>query len=148
MRSETLDRNTRERLQQHNALAAEADIDDPLQKLEHRLALAASQQRELAALAREIETRAQASTCALQFEDVESRVVVYSKQHALELREQLARIEEMGKALQAGIAADRDDLASKANRINHQSGKRRSQVNKIPCLDQQNTLDRDDGEMF
>ena len=136
-------------LQDHGNQAGPAiEVDDPLLQLEQRLATIALQQRELAALASEIETRARRDTSALQFEDVESRVVVYSKHRTGELSAQLARIDELRQALQAGIARDSEKLASTAEAIMHRLGDQQTRSISKPCPNRQNSLDHDDAEMF
>ena len=127
---------------------AAIETDEPLQQLEQRLVRFASQQRELGALAGDIVNRAQQDTSALQFDDVESRVVVYSKQRARELRAQLSRIDETRQALWQGIASDLENLASRAQASEQRIRQRQARTNSKPDPNQQNSLDHDDGEMF
>lgn len=114
---------------------AAVDADDPLRQLEQRLAKNVLLQRDLGALAGEIETCARRDTGALQFEDVESRVVVYSKHRTRELRTQLQRIEELRQTLQAGIETDRKKLAATADAIKHRLSEQRTQSKKKPRPD-------------
>lgn len=127
---------------------AAAETDHPLRQLEQRLAMIALQQRDLSALAGEIESLARRDTSALQFEDVESRVVVYSKRHSRELRTQLSLIDESLQALQAGIAVDSEKLASTAAAIRQRFRQQQARSISKPCPNRQNSLDHDDGEMF
>ena len=113
----------------------DVEADDPMQQLEQRLSTIALQPRNLVALANEIGRRAHCDTSYLQFEDVESRVVVYSKHDARDLRAQLARIDELRQALQREIAADREKLASTADAIEHRLSDQRTRSKKMPCPD-------------
>jgi len=86
------------------------DPGDLLREFESRLDILARQQDGISALAEEISTNSRCSTRALQFEDVVAQVVVYSSDHANDLRALAAQIEDRQRALAAGIAENQDDL--------------------------------------
>lgn len=105
--------------------APELAGDEPLHVLQRRLARFLAGQRDIAALAGAIETNARRATGALQFEDVESQVVVYSKHRARELRAQLDRIERLQQGLEQALAHDRGELEAKAAALQARPGKSR-----------------------
>ena len=114
------------------------------QRPENRLERVASLQRKIDALAFEIGAFSRRECAALQFEDVESGVVVYSKQHAGELRAQLGRIGALQNSLQADMASDLQALSTMAAAESRCDGLPEACVN----LPSQIALDRGDGEMF
>ncbi|MCP4391237.1 MAG: hypothetical protein GY802_23290 [Gammaproteobacteria bacterium] len=85
---------------------------DLLRGIESRLKILAREQDDISALAEKIFENSRCSTRALQFEDVVAQVVVYSNDHANDLRALAAQIEVQQRALAAGIAANQDDLGS------------------------------------
>ena len=86
------------------------DADRLMRKIENRLAELLRRQDEIMALAEEISANSRQQIRALQFEDVESRVVVYSKDQAHRLRAQVKQIESRQQMLEMGIAANQDEL--------------------------------------
>jgi len=120
-----------------------------LQEVQSRLDILSREQDVISALAAEISVNSRRATHALQFEDVESQVVVYSKDHAANLRALVAQIEARQSALEVGIAASQDDLRSMAGSFQQQrevlsSESRQSTI----CPTSQNLLDHGDSEMF
>ena len=94
--------------------ACSPDADGLLQKLQQRLELFSARQRDITALANTIAADARRATSALQLEDVESKVVVYSKHRARELRAQQERIDQLQQELQLAVENDRVMLESAA----------------------------------
>ena len=67
------------------------EADKSPQEIESRLDILAREQDDICALSAEIDNNSCSATSALQFEDVESQVVVYSKQPATNLRALVAQ---------------------------------------------------------
>lgn len=113
--------------------------------LDSRLEQVTALQLKIEALAGEIDALSRRECAALEFEDVESGVVVYSTRHAGELREQLGKIGVLRRSLQADMASDLEALAALAATVGSGGDE--------PCEDPvavpgQIPLDRGDGEMF
>jgi len=83
-----------------------------LHEVQSRLDILSREQDDNFALAAEISANSRRATHALQFEDVESQVVVYSKAHATNLRALVAQIEARQSTLEARVAASQNDLRS------------------------------------
>ena len=88
------------------------DTDGLLKRLQQRIALLTAGQQDIAALANTIAANARCATVALRSGDVESRVVVYSKHRAQELRAQQERIEHLQQELQLAVTNERARLES------------------------------------
>lgn len=113
--------------------------------LDRRLEQISTLQREIDALAGEIDAVSRRECTALQFEDVESGVVVYSTRHAGELREQLGKIGALRHSLRQGMASDLEALAAMAAMIESRGDEPGEDSAAAPG---QIPLDRGDGEMF
>lgn len=120
-----------------------------LHEVQSRLDILSREQDDISALAAEITANSRRATHALQFEDVESQVVVYSNEHAANLRALVAQIEARQSAVQAGIAASQDDLRSMTGSFQQQREVLSSESRPgADCPASQNSLDHGDSEMF
>jgi methyl-accepting chemotaxis protein len=123
--------------------------DNLLHEVQSRLDILSREQDDISALAAEISANSRRAIHALQFEDVESQVVVYSKDHAANPRALVAQIEARRSTLEAGIAASQDDLRSMTGSFQQQFEVRSSQSRQsLVCPASQNSLDHGDSEMF
>ena len=95
------------------AVQANGNAEDPLQEIESRLDRLHRKQCEINTLAGKIATSARRVTDSLQFEDVESKVVVYSKQRAGRLRALVSQIEARHGVLEAELSVDQNKIKSK-----------------------------------
>ena len=91
-----------------------------MREFEYRLDMLLRRQHEILRLAAEVSANARQQTRALQFEDVESRVVVYSKDQARRLKLRVAQIEARQQALEADIANGQVELRTLAEAMKNQ----------------------------
>ncbi len=129
--------------------ARTGEADDSPQEIESRLDILARGKDDICALSAEIEDNSRCATSALQFVDVESQVVVYSKQPAANLRALAAQIEDRPAALEGGVVVNQDDLRAMTDsfRRRPEALSDDSRQDSI-CPASQNSLDRGDSEMF
>lgn len=140
--SQVLDRDNR-------TICEPGEADDLAHEIELRLDILARGQDYSSAFSVEIETNLQLATPALQFEDVESQVVVYSNDPATNLRAPVTRIEGRQSALQAGIVANQDDLRPMTDSSRRRLEALSDDSRQGPiCAASQNSLDHSDSEMF
>lgn len=120
-----------------------------LLEIESRLEFLTRGQDDISSLAAKITDNSRHVTRALQFEDVVSKLVVYSSDHANSLRSLVAKIEDQNAVIATGIAASQDQIRSMTDAF-------RSKLEALPddgregliCPASQNSLDHADSEMF
>ena len=137
-------------LERDNALTcAPAEAGARLQAIESRIDILARERDNISALATEIDANSSRAIHALQFEDVESLVVVYSKDLANNPRALVTEIEARHSALKAGIAANQEDLSSITDSLRQRLEALPDDSRQNPVYPaSQNSLDRNIGEMF